>query len=194
MKKILMTLAAAFVAVSMSAQNNMYVGGSLGYTSTSYDGDAQQSTLKFIPEFGVQLNDQWGVGIEIGYSATTNKTLPKDITSSTFSFAPYARYTALKFGPVNVFADGQFSYDMINAQSYNVGTNSVDDNKVNAWKIAIKPGIAYNVTDNLSLVAKLGDIIGYRSSKPDVSGAKATTTLSILDLSNAISFGVFYNF
>ena len=53
MKKILMTLAAAFVAVSMSAQNNMYVGGSLGYTSTSYDGDAQQSTLKFIPEFGV---------------------------------------------------------------------------------------------------------------------------------------------
>jgi hypothetical protein len=192
MKKILMTLATAFVAVSMSAQNNMYVGGSLGYTKTAFDGDELNHTLRIMPEFGVQLNEQWGVGVEFGYDATTEKGTP-DLTSSTFTFAPYARYTALKFGPVNVFADGQFSYDMTNNETVGLGGNA-EDNKENAWKIAIKPGIAYNITDNLSLVAKLGDVIGYRSSKPDADGAKATTTFSFLDLSNAITFGIFYNF
>ena len=94
---------------------------------------------------------------------------------------------------MNVFADGQFSYDMTNNETVGLGGNA-EDNKENAWKIAIKPGIAYNITDNLSLVAKLGDVIGYRSSKPDADGAKATTTFSFLDLSNAITFGIFYNF
>ena len=44
-----------------------------------------------------------------------------DLTRSTFTFAPYARYTALKFGPVNVFADGQFSYDMTNNETVGLG-------------------------------------------------------------------------
>ena len=37
MKKFMMTMAAALMAVTMNAQN-MYVGGSLGYSTSSYDG------------------------------------------------------------------------------------------------------------------------------------------------------------
>jgi hypothetical protein len=58
----------------------------------------------------------------------------------------------------------------------------------------VQPGIAYSLNDKFSLVAKLGNVIGYTSSKPDVSGAKATSTFQLLNLTNNIQFGCYYNF
>lgn len=189
MKKIVLTMIAAFAAISMNAQSQMYVGGSLGYQSTAYDGTSTGSSLSFVPEFGVQLDEKWGVGVELGYTTSTTKGTP-DLTSSKFSFAPYARFTALNFGPVSVFADGQFTYYTGNNEAAVAG--AAVDNKYNGWGIAIKPGIAYNVTDNFAFVAKFGDVLGYSSQKPD--GGKASTTLNVLRLNNTINFGLFYKF
>ena len=55
MKKILMTLVAAFAAVSMNAQTNMYIGGSLGYSTTSHDGSTLNTKFSFIPHFVMAL-------------------------------------------------------------------------------------------------------------------------------------------
>jgi hypothetical protein len=72
--------------------------------------------------------------------------------------------------------------------------------KTNAWGIGVKPGVAVNLNEKLSFVAKLG-FVGFESSKPDVDGAKATNTFTI-DLSgngsafnsNGLTFGLYYNF
>lgn len=188
----MMTMAAVLVAVSMNAQG-MYVGGSLGYTSTSYDGKTTRSTLEFIPEFGVSFNDMIGVGMSLGYSSTTNEATDPKLTNSTFTFAPYFRFTPLHWGKVSVFADGKFALSMNNNEQAGPNGNAVD-NKTNAYGIYVQPGLAYNLNDKFSLVAKFGNILGYRSSKPDTEGAKATNTLYFMDLSTNVQFGVFFNF
>lgn len=185
-----MTVVAAFAAVTMNAQ--MYVGGSLGYSTSSYDGKTQRSAFTLLPEFGMQFNEKWGAGVELGYSSSTNEASDAKPSNTAFTFAPYARYTALKLGAVNVFADGKFAYTSRNNQTAN-GDKAVD-NKYNVIGLYVQPGIAYNLNKQFSLVAKFGDIISYSSSKPDADGAKATTTFSLLNLSNAVSFGFYYNF
>ena len=192
MKKIMMTMAAALMAVSMNAQN-MYVGGSLGFTTTSYDGKTTNSTLKFIPEFGVSFNNLMGVGMEIGYSSSTKEATEPKLTNSTFTFAPYFRLTPLHWGKVSVFADGKFALSMNNNEQAGPNGNAVD-NKTNTFGIYVQPGFAYNLNDKFTLVSKFGNLLGYRSSKPDADGAKATNTFSFMDLSNNVQFGFYYNF
>lgn len=61
MKKIVMTLAAAIIAVSASAQ--VYVGGGVGIGSVKYEyGGGKQSVTayKFIPEVGYNFSDKLG--------------------------------------------------------------------------------------------------------------------------------------
>lgn len=187
-----MTMAAALMAVSMNAQN-MYVGGSLGFTTTSYDGKTTNSTLKFIPEFGVSFNNLMGVGMEIGYSSSTKEATEPKLTNSTFTFAPYFRLTPLHWGKVSVFADGKFALSMNNNEQAGPNDNAVD-NKTNTFGIYVQPGFAYNLNDKFTLVSKFGNLLGYRSSKPDADGAKATNTFSFMDLSNNVQFGFYYNF
>lgn len=194
MKKILMTMVAAFAAVSMNAQNDMYVGGSLGFSTTSYDGNNMGNTFKILPEVGMKLDENWGIGVVVGYSntkRTKEATGTVDLNSNAFTIAPYVRYTAFTFGNVNIFADGIFQYVSGNDESAKAG--SAVDNKYNTWGLAIQPGVAYNISDNFSLVAKFGSLVGYSSYKPD--GGEATNTFSLLDLkTTGLSFGFYYNF
>jgi hypothetical protein len=161
MKKILMTLVAAFVSVSMSAQ--FYVGGSVGFASFD-DSNKSHSAFKFVPEVGYNLDEDMAVGITLGYTqgSTTAAWLLTNPNEDlkTFSIAPYLRYSFAKFGPVTVFADGCFEYA------------HVDNNgaKANGWGLGILPGIAVNLNEKFSFVSHIGRL-GYSQLKEDVSGA-----------------------
>ena len=97
-------MVAAFAALSMNAQNDMYVGGSLGFSTTSYDGNNMGNTFKILPEVGMKLDENWGIGVVVGYSntkRTKEATGTVDLNSNAFTIAPYVRYTAFTFGNVN---------------------------------------------------------------------------------------------
>ena len=113
MKKFLMTIAAAFVAVSMNAQ--VYVGGSLNFSAMSSQklaGDQSETVFKILPEIGYNLNEEWAIGTVIGYEnnkwegvADANSTAHfgnfiagNTNSESAFTFNPYVRYTFLKAG------------------------------------------------------------------------------------------------
>lgn len=100
MKKIMMTMAATVVALTMNAQG-MYVGGSLGFNTKSHDGNTLNSSFSIIPEFGVNFNEKMAVGMEIGYSHDNDKTNKSgntgyELKTNTFKVAPYFRYTAVR--------------------------------------------------------------------------------------------------
>ncbi len=188
MKKILMTMAAAMMAVTMNAQ--MYVGGSLGFTSMTPEVGDGETSFKILPEFGVQFDENWGVGVTVGY--TSNKMQGINLQSalngycnskgseSAFIFAPYARYTALKFKSVNIFFDGGFDY----VQG--------SDAKFTAFGVGIKPGVAVNLNEQLSFVTHFG-FLGYESLNPD--GDNNNRSAFGLDLNgNNLTFGLYYNF
>ena len=54
MKKFFMTLAAAIIAVSASAQ--VYVGGNVGISSVKIAGGDSETAYKFLPEFGYNID------------------------------------------------------------------------------------------------------------------------------------------
>ena len=185
MKKIMMTLAAIAVAATMNAQ--VYVGGSLGFESQSCDGNSE-TFYKIMPEIGYNLNEDWAVGVVLGYGESKEKDKVGRATITTdkekfFSINPYARYTFAKFDKINLFVDGGVEY----AHYDNNG------DKANAFSIGLKPGVAVNLNDKLSFVAHAG-FLGYINAKKDEEGAKALNTFGFdLDATN-LSFGVYYNF
>ncbi len=167
----------ALVATTMVASAQVYVGGGIGFSSAD-DGNESSTEFKILPEVGYQLDDNWAIGLQLGYVSAQDG----DVT--TVSLAPYARYTFCKWDRVSLFADGQFSF----AQ-----TDVDGGNKVNAWSIGVMPGLKFDITDKLSMVTKVG-WLGYASAKEDVDGAKAVTDLGLdLDGSN-LQFSLFYNF
>jgi len=177
MKKIFMTLAIAMMAVTMNAQ--MYIGGSVGFQSVTPEVGDGETSFQFMPEIGFQFDEKWGAGVQIGY--ISDKAAAYGLNAeSAFAFAPYARYTALKFNHVNLFLDGGFDY----VQSKNP--------KVNLFGVGIKPGVAVSLSDELSFVAHFG-FLGYQSINPD--GDNNNTTTFGLDVDGSeLTFGLYYNF
>ena len=180
----MMTLAAVAVAATMNAQG--YVGGGVGFQTTS-QGDNTTTIIKFQPEVGYTLDENWAVGIALGYGHTKNAVevngIETSVKTNVYGINPYARYTFAKFDKVNLFVDGGVEY---------VHTKA-GDAKNNQFAIGLKPGVAVSLTDDLSFVAHVG-FLGYQYNKDDVDGAKAANSFGFdLDGSD-LSFGVYYNF
>lgn len=178
MKKIVLTMMAAMVAVVMDAQ--VYVGGALGFETTSHDGNST-TAFKIKPEVGYTLDENWALGIAFGYAQTGKD----DTKVKTLSVNPYARFNCVKFEKVNLFLDGGFEFSNTDSK--------IAGHKTNTWGIGIKPGVAVNLNKSLSFVSHLG-FLGYKSAKPDYSGAKATNTFGVDIDASRVDFGLYYNF
>jgi long-subunit fatty acid transport protein len=183
--------AVALVAMmTMTANAQVYVGGTVGFKSLSCDGTSATS-FAINPELGYNLNENWAIGLSIGY-LTNNIDYDKnggfagklDKNVNTFAVSPYVRYTCVKLDKVNLFVDGFVSYA-------NTGNSDV---KVNAFGLGIQPGVAVNLNEKISFVAKLGQI-GWSTAKADVDGAKAVNEIDFsLNSLAALNFGLYFNF
>lgn len=198
MKKFfLMLLVAAF---SLTAGAQVYLGGEVGLWRNS---DDNHTAFKLKPEIGYNLSDKWALGIGIGYNhdyvGTGDVELPGfDASGSVkvngFSVTPYARYSFAKFGPVSLFLDGGFG---INTYKVKV-TGEVGDHSASktsdaqtGWQIGIQPGVKVNLAKNIDFIARVG-FLGYRDA--DDQYCQFGENGFGFDLSNNLSFGLFYNF
>ena len=168
MKKVLLTLALMLTTMAASAQ--WYVGGGIGFSKTEV-GDAEETQFVFTPEVGYAINEDWTVG------ATLEVDWTKDV-HTTFAVSPYARYTFAKAGNFSFFADGALEIGSIEPEG--------GDSQF-MWGIGVKPGIAYNFTDNVCVAAHVG-WIGYRS----FDDLGETTAISVG--SRDLSFSLYYCF
>ena len=197
MKKILLT---ALVAVaSLAANAQVWIGGEVGFsaTKTSIDGEKFGAAANFnlLPEIGYTINDKFDIAMTIGlahrngngdYYAGSNNFenfdgMLDDVNRNAFTINPYVRYKFAKTGDFTFFVDGGFSYTMIHV--------SGDDDNGNQWALGFKPGIAYNLTEKVSLVAHIGDL-GYAFYK---RGDVKSNTFD-MGISNNISFGAYVSF
>ena len=90
MKKVLMTLAVAFVAVAANAQ--VYVGGNVGIASSKIGNGDNVTTYKVLPEVGYNINKDWAVGTTLGWGKGTPVNIEGE-SRNYFTVQPYARYT-----------------------------------------------------------------------------------------------------
>ena len=183
MKKILMTLAAvAMMAVSANAQ--VYVGGSIGIGSVKNGNGDTETTYKFLPEVGFALNNNWSLGVVAGVSKGgcdfSGPYFNQDTDLEAVTINPYARYTLLHGKMVDAFIDG------------GVGFTSYDDVGTE-FNIGLRPGLAVKLNNKVSFVTHFG-LLGYRNFNPDYEGAKNSDMIGFDIDGNNITFGLYYNF
>ena len=177
MKKMILTALVAVVSLAASAQ--IWVGGEVGFSAgkTSYDGNklGAAATFNFIPEIGYSINDKFDVALAIGLShanyngktyAGTNgfdagmtefDPALYDNNRNAFTLNPYVRYKFAKAGDFTFFVDGGFNYTRIHYS--NAPFRQLPDQKnATQWGLGFKPGIAYNLSDKVSLVAHVGEL------------------------------------
>ena len=207
MKKIILT---ALVAVaSLAANAQVWVGGEVGFSAgkTSYDGDKMGSGAKFnlIPEIGYTINDKFDVALAIGishanyngdeYIGTENYDLSwnepfglrgGDYNRNALKINPYVRYKFAKAGDFTFFVDGGFSYTRIHYSHAQID----DKNNATQWGLGFKPGLAYNLSDKVSLVAHVGEL-SYNFFK---CGDTKNNEFNMGVSGNNISFGAYVSF
>lgn len=204
MKKIFMTLAAVAVAATMNAQ--LYIGGSLGFqtrtTKTDVAGtnpvqtiDSKWSEFSILPEVGYNLNEKMAVGMQIGFTATDDKDA-NNTKSNAFTIAPYFRYTFVKWDKVSLFADAGINFRTGTTKVYSTdpttGKEVSTDNNTNRFFIGVVPGIAFQASEKVSVVAKLGTGLGYTHEK--VSDAVKFDQFGFDVNSLGLQLGAYYNF
>ena len=206
MKKILMVAVMAAAAVSANAQ--WYVGGQLGldFNKANKDADSQM-TFSIAPEVGYNINENWAVGAQVGFSManklkedgkitydahgipTGYTEATYDATGTSFFIAPYARYTFAKSGNVSFFVDGGIGFATAN---YDIDAPYEKYNESGTiFHIGLRPGIAFKATDKISFVATTG-YFGYMKKSDDVYGGGSRFGLNVNG--NALQFGFYYNF
>lgn len=194
----------------MTASAQVYVGGQIGFTSSSVNVDIEGinsisgTSFKILPEVGYKINDKWAVGIQVGYSQGISafgtfdvndfNSLAKNVGSAAldvlgsssqvidgveeakapnvklnaFRVAPYVRYTFLKAGNFDFFLEGGIAYTNIKAKNVSKLTDRIpDDPTINAFEIAVRPGITFNINQHAQVVAKIG-ALGYQNAKLDM--------------------------
>lgn len=155
MKKLFLTMFALFgMVILLNAQNvgQMWVGGSLGIYSTKVkagSSDVNFLNFKVLPEFGYVLNDKIGLGVSVGYQQDNIGSDGSEVIKmQTLVVNPFVRYSVLKGNLGGIFIDGGIAYSHGKAKELDV--------TVNGYEIGFRPGVAFNVSDRISLNAKFG--------------------------------------
>ena len=225
MKKLFITI--AFVAAAMFAQAQFFVGGSLGMnfengkikavnSGTTVEQDAPKTfTFNFAPSVGFMFNDNMGVGLDLMFGI--GKTTEKDYTydpvvtfttkTTTIGFAPYFRYVFAEVDNFKFYADARIEYIMSTPkiEGEQSGTTvTVDGPKTTNFGIGVVPGMAYMLTDNISMNCALNILeLGFGSEKTvtkDVDGqgtelTEKTTNFGFgVNYATPITIGFFYTF
>lgn len=216
MKKKIIALVALLACVTMGASAQVYVGGSLGFTSSKIDQgghDQDGSSYKIIPEIGYQLDDDLAVGLQIGYAhgyasfgslnVTDVKALMNTVVSTyadineddmklnSFTIAPYLRYNVLKFDRVKFFIEGGVGYTSIKTDQTPAQAGG-NEAKLNLLEISFRPGVSIDLSSNISLMAKIGSL-GYMEAKEKESDQKLTRFGLDIDTYNLL-FGLNFKF
>ena len=167
MKKLFITI--AFVAATMFASAQLFVGGSLGVDMGGRTSDGTKVEKSFgmtiNPTVGFMFADNMGVGVDVLFG-TKKTTYPEGDNfwekTTTIGFAPYFRYIFAELDSFKLYADAKFNFR-------NEKDAAKDDDghgqKRTAIGLNIVPGLQYDLTDNLSMVAQLNVLrLGFNST------------------------------
>lgn len=198
MKK--MILAALVAVASLSANAQVWVGGEVGFSAgkTTNNGTKFGSGADFnlIPEIGYTLNDKFDIAVAIGIAHNNGNgkayagskgydaygMVLDDVNRNAFTLNPYVRYKFANAGDFTFFVDGGFSYTMIHY--------SGNDDNANQWGLGFKPGIAYNISDKVSLVAHIGRLDYNFFKQGDIKNNEFNMGVS----GNNLTFGAYVSF
>ena len=162
MKKILILLigvAMSSVAHAQFTKGTIMAGGSLGASFTTNKTEVGNTTtttgttntVNFFPQVGYFVIDNLAVGAGIDLYSTTTKAKGSNNknTTSTSSFAPFARYYYQKFY-------GQLAFNVGSGNFKNTNGNVTTDNKFTRTGLNLAVGYAYLLNEHVAVEPQIG--------------------------------------
>jgi hypothetical protein len=179
MKKLLLMAVMAVATLGASA-SDWYAGGQVTFGRTTDSTSGVKTTqVTVLPELGYNLSERFAVGSVLGVSYRKSGGEEKTV----FQINPYARYTYLKAGKVNLFVDGCVDLGIGRAH----GDTAVE------YGIGLRPGVSLNLTEHFSLVAHVG-FLGYQSGNDAAKRNGCPENWGLNLNSNNLMFGFYYSF
>lgn len=178
MKKIVLFVIVVLIVIIVNVQ--VYVGGifGVGFDKVEIEGiEVKNIIFKILLEVGYELNEDWFVGIVVGYEY--NKS--GDVKINIFIIVFYVCYFFLNSDVVWLFVDGGFGFFILKMKGNDV---------LNLWNIGIKLGIVIKLFDYFCLVVKYG-FFGY--FKKENYGYESENVGIDFDM-DELNFGFYYIF
>lgn len=158
MKKLIITLF-AILAMTFSAKAQLYVGGSVGLGVVSVSGTSN-SSWSLAPEVGYNFSEKIAAGASL------------ELQGSPVSWTvnPYFRWKFAKVGKATFLSDFMASIG-------GAGSSLI-------WGLSANPGVAFELTDKVSLVTRFAAI--------GITGSGGSTAFQ-LNLFQTAQIGIFFN-
>lgn len=194
MKKIFMMAVMAVAALSANAQ--VWIGGEVGFGSTHTNGWSTEKTFTIQPEVGYALSDKFDVAIALGYSYASDKEYKEGgkykyySNANSWEIKPYVRYKFVKAGNFFAFVDGGLNYETTHVKG--------EAKNWNSFGVSFAPGIAYAVSNKVTLVSHLGEGLYYSHDWKNYDENQFYDNFHAnsvgFKLFNQVTFGAYYNF
>ena len=187
MMAVVATSSVAMAQTEGFTKGSLFLSGSVGFSSEKEpfgEEEMKVSSFNFSPRIGYFVSSNIAVGINasIGSSKETNSFDDEEEKFTEMAIGAFGRYY---FTPANKFS----MFLHLNAD-YVSQKNTFDDGvdetefKVSGFQAGLAPGLHYFISNRLALETSVG-LLGFRSMKPDVDDADATTNFDFnLGLNN----------
>ncbi len=180
---------------AMAQKGSMYLGGTVGYSSSTDKSPAGFKTVSsswsFAPEAGTFLQDDIQLGFVLGLSGSSVKDDNGKISSSSgFSPTIYTRKFFKITDNFSAFAGLYFNYISNKFTSYS-GLSSVESTS-SGIGLRLGAGVAYALSPRFTAVGQYG-VLGYQSVKDKVAGVDAGTTSGFNFGVNTVGTGSVFN-
>ena len=163
MKKLFIAL--AFLAVSMMANAQFFVAGSISanhsssktvYVNHETDYYPIHNGFSVTPAFGYMIPGKtYGFGLGLGYAYSSVKEgLYKDFTN-TFDFGPFFRYAYARFDKITVYVDAKMPISISQANT-KIGDVVNEGNNTLAIGGRLIPGLTYKFNNHILFTTEIG--------------------------------------
>ena len=165
MKSVRISLIVLFSLFIVSLNGQVFTGGNISlHTNGGSQNDGTTTTDKtsnfnfgLSPKVGIFLSEKVAAGVAFDFEYSRSK-IPGNTEiiskSSTFGFTPFLRYYAVKVNKFSIFGQGNIGMSFSNSNS-KIGGISNDGPKITRVYLSIYPGLAYDLSDKLSLETSL---------------------------------------
>ncbi len=156
MKKLIILFIGLFLGIAASAQlNTWYVGGIVGFGTSSSDAALNPSTTTwaFGPEVGAFIGDSWSVGLVLGLDGSSTKNDDGDVSKSSM-FMPniYGRNWWNVGEHLNLFTGLDVAFGSGSTTTYIPAESTTEMSK---FSTNLNLGIAYALAERWTLLLKV---------------------------------------
>jgi hypothetical protein len=181
---IIIFITISFVT-AQPTKGSLFLGGTIGIKGASldttnfgkdYDGSSSMMRIDIAPRVGYYVSEHLAIGISVGYlwSKGDNTHNDNSVQSTSYKYSllyidPYLRFSFYFSDYWGVFTDlllyyhwGTEEYSLYHGQAnYASDTYTYD---INEYSLIINPGIAFNLSNRVSLEASISIFTAFRTS------------------------------